>query len=256
MPVVMGGAGVGVPVLRGVPSEMQSDQMKVVIIEDGPRRGRPAGRDVAIADSEACRPSIPTGAGSPMVLGIRHGPGMDPRIDRHPGLSGQPLHTHLDDYVERVLAAAAGSLVGGAWVVRPTDRARALAARPELQPPNGSQLCESINRGAQFHSVGWPDTFLEDYRHGLAVFVFGRVERSRPSVMTGSLHRLDHARPPSAITNSDGLRTYATHHPCSRALLPTLRSTPPSRPASTTSSVRPAIPQQPLTGRPRFCSIL
>ena len=48
------------------------------------------------------------GAGSPMALVIRPGPGMDARIDRHPGLSGQPRHSDLDDYVERVLAAAAG----------------------------------------------------------------------------------------------------------------------------------------------------
>ena len=48
------------------------------------------------------------GAGSPMALVIRPGPGMDARIDRHPGLSGQPLHSDLDDYVERLLAAAAG----------------------------------------------------------------------------------------------------------------------------------------------------
>lgn len=48
------------------------------------------------------------GAGSPIVLVIRPGPHMDVRVDRHPGLSGQPLPADLDDYVERVLVAAAG----------------------------------------------------------------------------------------------------------------------------------------------------
>ena len=36
------------------------------------------------------------------------GPDMAARIDRHPGLSGQSLPGDLDDYVERVLVAAAG----------------------------------------------------------------------------------------------------------------------------------------------------
>ena len=48
------------------------------------------------------------GEESPMLLVIRRGPGMEARIDRHPGLSGQPLHSDLGDYVEHVLAAAAG----------------------------------------------------------------------------------------------------------------------------------------------------
>ena len=48
------------------------------------------------------------GARSPLVLAIRPGPGMHARIDHHPGLSGQQLHSDLGDYVERVLAAAAG----------------------------------------------------------------------------------------------------------------------------------------------------
>lgn len=48
------------------------------------------------------------GRGSPILLVIRPGPDMDARIDRHPGLSGQSLPGDLDDYVERVLVAAAG----------------------------------------------------------------------------------------------------------------------------------------------------
>ena len=44
----------------------------------------------------------------PLVLVIRPGPGMEARIDRHPGPSGHSFPPDLDDYVERVLAAAAG----------------------------------------------------------------------------------------------------------------------------------------------------
>lgn len=48
------------------------------------------------------------GEGSPMLLVIRPGPGKGARVDRHPGLSGQSFHSDLDDYVERVVVAAAG----------------------------------------------------------------------------------------------------------------------------------------------------
>ncbi len=44
----------------------------------------------------------------PLVLTIRPGPGMEARIDRHPGLSEHSFPPDLDDYLERVLAAAAG----------------------------------------------------------------------------------------------------------------------------------------------------
>ena len=80
-----------------------------------PRGWRLAASDCTADMGETCLgiglwpPNAPgPGEGSPMLLVIRPGPGMEARIDRHPGLSGHSFPSDLDDYVERVLVAAAG----------------------------------------------------------------------------------------------------------------------------------------------------